>query len=164
MVSNCANPKCNASFKYFGTGQLFISKAPDSPTTSWQQELQWLCGSCASNFAFHEFRPVAHISSSTLAEKIPSLPDQIGEHDVLLDCANSACSAIFISPNQGKLFKFNTSRQARAGGENAFADKQPASADRESWFWLCDGCSKHMTVRMVRGHAEAVPLRHSMAA
>jgi hypothetical protein len=161
MVSNCANPKCNASFKYFGTGQLFISKVPDSPTASWQQELQWLCGSCASNFVFHEFRPVAHISSSSLAEKIPSLPDQIGEHDVLLDCANSACSAIFISPNQGKLFKFNNSRQARAGGEKALAENQP---DRESWFWLCDGCSKHMTVRLVRGHAEAVPLRHSMAA
>jgi hypothetical protein len=163
MISSCANPKCNASFKYFGTGQLFISKAPDSLTASWQQELQWLCGSCAGNFALHKFRPVAPINFSSLAEKIPSLPDQIGEHDVLLDCANSACSAIFISPNQGKLFKFNNSKQAHAGGE-IFATKQHAPADRESWFWLCDGCSRHMTVRMVRGHAEAVPFRHSMAA
>ena len=162
MVSNCANPKCNASFKYFGTGQLFISKVPDSPSDSWQQELQWLCSDCSTYFAFDEFRPVARISSSSLAEKIPSLPDQIGEHDVLLDCANSACSAIFISPNQGKLFKFNNSKPAHAGGDNHSTNKQPA--DKESWFWLCDGCSKHMTVRMVRGHAEAVPLRHSMAA
>jgi len=164
MVSNCANPKCNASFKYFGTGQLFISKAPDSPTASWQQELQWLCDHCAGNFALRQFRPVAPFSSSTMLEKIPSLPDQIGEHEVLLDCANSACSAIFISPNQGKLFKFNNSKPTHTATDHSAGGKQQAAADRESWFWLCDGCSRHMTVRMVRGHAEAVPLRHSMAA
>jgi hypothetical protein len=164
MVSNCANPKCNASFKYFGTGQLFISKAADSATTSWQQELQWLCERCADNFYVDKFRPVAPISSSVLSEKIPSLPDQIGEHDVLLDCANSACSAIFISPNQGKLFKFNNPRQAHPTNDQLSSRKQPTPEDRESWYWLCDGCAKHMTVRMVRGHAEAIPMRHSMAA
>jgi hypothetical protein len=103
------------------------------------------------------------MSSSILLEKIPSLPDQIGEHDVLLDCANSACSAIFISPNQGKLFKFNGPKQAHPIS-NGIASKGGGLDDRESWYWLCDGCSKHMTVRMVRGHAEAVPMRHSMAA
>jgi hypothetical protein len=164
MVSNCANPKCNVSFKYFGTGQLFTSKAPDSPTASWQQELQWLCEDCAGNFALQEFRPVAPIHYSSMQEKIPSLPDQIGEHDVLLDCANSACAAIFISPNQGKLFKFNNSKPMHAGSDPLNTAKQTASNDRESWFWLCDACARHMTVRMVRGHAEAVPLRHSMAA
>lgn len=163
MVSNCANPKCNASFKYFGTGQLFISKAADSATTSWQQELQWLCERCADSFFVDEFRPVAPTRSNILSEKIPSLPDQIGEHDVLLDCTNSACSAIFISPNQGKLFKFNGPKQAHSLGD-ALAGKSPGPDNRESWYWLCDGCSRHMTVRMVRGHAEAVPMRHSMAA
>jgi hypothetical protein len=160
MVSNCANPKCQVSFKYFGTGQLFISKAPDSFNDSFQQELQWLCDDCADSFLFvDEVRPVA-TATGRLTQQDNSLPDPTGDNNVLLDCANSACAAIFISPNQGKLFKFNGSKP------NSFKADYPSPNEdqKESWYWLCDDCSRHMTVRLVRGHAEVIPVRHSMAA
>jgi hypothetical protein len=164
MVSNCANPKCQASFKYFGTGQLFISKIPASFSDSLQQELQWLCDDCADSFLFvDELRPVSPATHNSTKQS-SSLPDSIGDNNVLLDCANSACAAIFISPSQGKLFKFNGFKPSSPSADRFAGGTQNGSDQKEAWFWLCDDCSRHMTVRMVRGHAEVVPVRHSMAA
>jgi len=46
MVSQCANPACEAQFLYFGEGQLITIRrcahSPKEPTV----EFFWLCGAC----------------------------------------------------------------------------------------------------------------------
>jgi len=162
MVSKCANPKCRTAFKYFGTGQLFIAKTPNPLNSSWQQQLQWLCEDCTDSFlSVDENNLVAPVNAGQVSNPNTLTP---GEKDVLIDCANSACAAIFISPNQGKLFKFNGSRQIHSQSDRVSNSSPQTPDSKEAWYWLCDGCSRHMTVRLVRGHAEAVPIRHSVAA
>jgi hypothetical protein len=164
MVSNCANPKCRVSFKYFGSGQLFMAKTSLAPGTS--PDLRWLCDDCVDDFSVEELLAVAptNASFSRLPQQHRPYQEQTGDQEVLIDCANSACSAIFISPNQGKLFKFNGSKQVHAHGDRPSPIRQPGADEKEAWYWLCDGCSRHMTVRLVKGRAEAVPVRHIMAA
>ncbi|MCU1287305.1 MAG: hypothetical protein JWO13_3655 [Acidobacteriales bacterium] len=164
MVSNCANPKCRASFRYFGSGQLFMAKTPVGTGTSAAPDLQWLCDNCVDDFMVEELHPVAPVNASFSPLHDPSLHERNGDQEVLIDCANSACSAIFISPNQGKLFKFNGSKQVHSHNDRPSPVRQPGPDEREAWYWLCDGCSRHMTVRLVKGRAEAVPVRHIMAA
>src|SRR5207253_946084 len=113
-----------------------------------------------------ELRAVApmNASFSSSPQQDPALQEQTGDQEVLIDCANSACSAIFISPNQGKLFKFNGSKQIHSHNDRPSPVRQPGVEEKEAWYWLCDGCSRHMTVRLVKGRVEAVPVRHIMAA
>lgn len=48
MVSQCANPACEAQFLHFGEGQLItIRRSPHTPTES-SVEFFWLCGACAA--------------------------------------------------------------------------------------------------------------------
>ena len=44
MVSNCANPECNAEFLYLHDGELFVIELPDKKVAYY-----WLCPSCARN-------------------------------------------------------------------------------------------------------------------
>ena len=164
MVSNCANPKCRASFRYFGSGQLFMAKTMPIREGFAEPALQWLCDNCMDDFTVEELRPVAPLNNNFSPLQDPSSIERNGDQEVLIDCANSACSAIFISPNQGKLFKFNGSKQIHAHNERPSPVRQPGPDEKEAWYWLCDGCSRHMTVRLVKGRAEAVPVRHIMAA
>jgi len=164
MVSNCANPKCRASFKYFGSGQLFIAKNDTAPAAYSRPELQWLCDNCVDDFSLGEMCAVAPVNAYAPMQHHPMYQEQTGDQEVLIDCANSACSAIFISPNQGKLFKFHGSRPLPLHNDRPSPIRQSGTEEKEAWYWLCDGCSRHMTVRLVKGHAEAVPVRHIMAA
>lgn len=49
MVSRCANPACDARFKYLSEGRLFQFPAPDSDGGSVNApiELWWLCSRCS---------------------------------------------------------------------------------------------------------------------
>jgi len=48
MVSECANPACEAQFLYFGEGQLVAVRRHVEPMTKSKVEFFWLCGECAS--------------------------------------------------------------------------------------------------------------------
>lgn len=63
MVTKCANPSCNAAFRYLKDGRLFLFEAPPRPSTSepsvpeteFQEseihggEYFWLCEKCAKS-------------------------------------------------------------------------------------------------------------------
>lgn len=42
MVTNCANPDCDAEFLYLHEGELFVIELPDKGAAHY-----WLCPSCA---------------------------------------------------------------------------------------------------------------------
>lgn len=49
MLAKCANPKCSAVFRYFGTGKLFRSPAGSSQGASGSLlEHFWLCPECVN--------------------------------------------------------------------------------------------------------------------
>jgi len=141
-----------------------VAKTPIGAGMNSVPELKWLCDNCVEDFVVEEVQPVAPVNTYFSPLQTPSLHERNGDQEVLIDCANSACSAIFISPNQGKLFKFNGSKQVHSHNDRPSPVRQPGLDEKEAWYWLCDGCSRHMTVRLVKGRAEAVPVRHIAAA
>jgi hypothetical protein len=48
MVSECANPHCNAQFLYFGQGQLVAVPRRAKFSNQSKVEFFWLCGDCAN--------------------------------------------------------------------------------------------------------------------
>ena len=54
MVSKCANPACQAPFRYLHEGRLFnvfdtIPGAGQRPTHASRMELYWLCSQCVKS-------------------------------------------------------------------------------------------------------------------
>lgn len=48
MLAKCANPKCSAVFRYFGSGKLFRSPAGTAAIGSTLLEHFWLCPECVN--------------------------------------------------------------------------------------------------------------------
>ena len=65
-------------------------------------------------------------------------------------CANPACSEKFLRLHQGKLFRLGPTPEVELAGEFA-----PSLYER---FWLCDKCSKRMTLVWAETEAKLVPL------
>ncbi|HTT21933.1 MAG TPA: hypothetical protein VMG82_23590 [Candidatus Sulfotelmatobacter sp.] len=70
---------------------------------------------------------------------------------MLSKCANPACSEKFLRLHQGKIFHLSPTPEVEAA-TGGFA---PALYER---FWLCDRCSKQMTVVWGGTEAKLVPL------
>lgn len=49
MVSQCANPGCEARFMYFGEGKLVVVRRPAASLAEATVEFFWLCGDCAAH-------------------------------------------------------------------------------------------------------------------
>jgi hypothetical protein len=70
MLDGCANPSCHATFKYLGTGKLFLQQ-PDSVLSMSSEEITqrcyWLCESCCKLYRidFSEMAPVVTPLSPT---------------------------------------------------------------------------------------------------
>lgn len=69
---------------------------------------------------------------------------------MLSKCANPACNERFLYLHQGRVFHLSPAPEV----EGAEGDFSPALYER---FWLCDRCSKHMT--LVWGGTEAKLVR-----
>jgi len=70
---------------------------------------------------------------------------------MLSKCANPECSEVFRYLHQGKLFHLSPTPQVQAATEVL----SPLLVER---FWLCDKCSKQMTVVWGGTHAKLVSL------
>ncbi len=80
MVATCANPDCQAEFRYLHEGKIFSleprlvagaeSKAAPTPT-----EHFWLCGACSRTMtlAFHPARKVILIGMGNAGAPAPQL-------------------------------------------------------------------------------------------
>jgi hypothetical protein len=78
---------------------------------------------------------------------------------VLSKCANPACLSLFRSLNRGKLFVLDTDRAAEASPRAACATRVRRSVHQVERFWLCDGCSLHITLTFEPGRGMVtVPL------
>ncbi|HET6845070.1 MAG TPA: hypothetical protein VFK06_25805 [Candidatus Angelobacter sp.] len=51
MVSQCANPACEAQFLYFGEGQLITVRRYERSSAKSAVEFFWLCGDCVMNMS-----------------------------------------------------------------------------------------------------------------
>ena len=71
-------------------------------------------------------------------------------------CANPACTATFLRIGSGRLFviEIEADSQNRPGG----------SAREPQYSWLCNSCSRSMTVIAERGKIQVVPLPARKAA
>jgi hypothetical protein len=49
MVSQCANPACEAQFLYFGEGQLITVRRYEDSSARSAVEFFWLCGDCVTS-------------------------------------------------------------------------------------------------------------------
>jgi hypothetical protein len=78
MLSKCANPACNASFRYFGEGRLFQFEL-DRPESAGPHllgekkparkvEYFWLCAHCAATLTL-SFEPRCKIAVVPLRQK-----------------------------------------------------------------------------------------------
>jgi len=70
---------------------------------------------------------------------------------VLSKCANPECSEQFRFLHEGKVFQLTPTPEVQEMSEGAF----PGLYER---FWLCDRCSKEMTLIWAGTHAKLVPL------
>lgn len=70
---------------------------------------------------------------------------------VLSKCANPECSEQFRFLHEGKVFHLTPTAEVEVMSEDVF----PSLYER---FWLCDRCSKQMTVVWTGTHAKLVPL------
>ena len=76
MVSKCANVRCAATFHYFGTGKLVISrKSAEKSTVRGERryardkvEYFWFCPACAGNKTLQ--RELAEISSFQVKKQL----------------------------------------------------------------------------------------------
>ncbi|HEY6972621.1 MAG TPA: hypothetical protein VJA94_25660 [Candidatus Angelobacter sp.] len=50
MVSQCANPGCEAQFMYFGEGKLVAVRRPAASLEQARVEFFWLCADCATHW------------------------------------------------------------------------------------------------------------------
>lgn len=61
MVSRCANPSCNARFKYLHEGRLFQFASAGTPSSLGQGRLNlafwWLCSRCSSTMTLIHNEP-----------------------------------------------------------------------------------------------------------
>ncbi len=64
-------------------------------------------------------------------------------------CANPSCSATFLRLHDGKLFIVET-----AAGH----------PQRLNYFWLCDSCSRTMTIAKQENQGTVVPLKRARTA
>jgi hypothetical protein len=70
---------------------------------------------------------------------------------MLSKCANPGCSEVFRYLHQGKVFLLSPTPEVLVVTGNAY----PSLHER---FWLCDKCSKEMTVVWVGRQVKLVPL------
>ena len=70
---------------------------------------------------------------------------------MLSKCANPECSEQFRFLHEGKVFQLTPTPEVQEMSEDVF----PALYER---FWLCDRCSKKMTLIWAGTHAKLVPL------
>jgi hypothetical protein len=63
-------------------------------------------------------------------------------------CANPTCSAPFLYLHEGKLFRIEVGTNAVSGPTNV-ADRKPSY--HAEYYWLCDACSKRMTLKYKPG-------------
>lgn len=71
---------------------------------------------------------------------------------MLSKCANPSCDAIFLRFSEGRVFvtEVEAGHQADAGGRHG---------RQREYYWLCDACSRKMTVILREGHqVQVVPL------
>ena len=73
MVAKCVNPVCGTSFKYLGTGKLFLGEQEPPFNMPPQRDLitrcYWLCSECAGKYTL------------TLLNTEPVLTPLYGESD-----------------------------------------------------------------------------------
>jgi len=67
---------------------------------------------------------------------------------MLSKCANPACSVRFLYLHEGKLFRIEVETK-RGSGQAVIADRKPSY--RSEYHWLCDACSKRMTLKYEPG-------------
>jgi len=85
---------------------------------------------------------------------------------MLSKCANPECSANFRYLHQGKLFRIETSvgldhRRANLGSD----DDKKKPLRRLEFYWLCEDCTKKMTVILDKETGVSVrPFRYLQAA
>ena len=63
-------------------------------------------------------------------------------------CANPACSAPFLYLHQGKLFQIEVGTSGRSDPVHV---ANPKPSRRLEYYWLCDACSKRMTMKYQPG-------------
>jgi hypothetical protein len=74
MLSKCANPRCEAKFRYLNEGKVFIAdwmvaKENDGDTCWKRTEMFWLCSSCCNSFV------LARKGASIVPVKLGMIPD-----------------------------------------------------------------------------------------
>ena len=79
---------------------------------------------------------------------------------MLSKCANPTCSAHFLYLHEGKIFRIM--RDTRTDGKaQTSVDPAMKKQARIEFFWLCESCSRIMTVRFVRDSGIIVQPLHS---
>ncbi len=81
---------------------------------------------------------------------------------MLTKCANPACSAPFLYLHQGKLFRIEVEGVTGDDLSLTSDSNRDNPSRRIEYFWLCDDCSKVMTITFEKGAGVTMaPLRHT---
>lgn len=84
---------------------------------------------------------------------------------MLSKCANPACEAKFRYLHTGKLFVFRHRHGLHGAPPVALEFAETLDRHSYSWFWLCEECSRFMTVKASRaGEIRVVPTPEKPAA
>lgn len=81
---------------------------------------------------------------------------------MLHKCANSACSSLFRSLHNGKLFLLETDSEPASGV--ALSLRRGRFERRTERYWLCDSCASLLTLAFERGRGMItvpLPARHT---
>jgi hypothetical protein len=78
MVSQCANPKCEAQFLYLGKGQLFALRREKHLHELSRLEFFWLCSDCAPEFKLE-------VTSNGALNVVPRAPGPVQASRMSLD-------------------------------------------------------------------------------
>jgi len=82
---------------------------------------------------------------------------------MLHKCANSACSCLFRSLHNGKLFLLETDAEPASG--TALSLRRGRLDRRTERYWLCDSCASLLTLAFERGRGlitVPLPARHTL--
>lgn len=70
---------------------------------------------------------------------------------MLSKCANPECTKRFLYLCQGKLFRFEVEEDDAPQAAHGSGQKLSSIHRRTEYYWLCESCSKRMTVAYRKG-------------
>lgn len=85
---------------------------------------------------------------------------------MLSKCANPKCPRAFLYLGQGKLFRLKIPlEESREESPTTPINGNPSGRHRNEFFWLCDSCSRSLTVVWKKGiGVRTIPVKQYRAA